>query len=150
MTSDHERKTTMLQRRTLLWTGLAGTVLPAWSAELSAAWLLGHWRSDAERTLALWRFQDTEPSPRTRQRLLDMFGQMRWTVEPQRLIASDARTPDHREVLPYRVVGATSSSLSLRFVTGRPTHTATLFRQSEDVLFMRVGRNFEFFARVRG
>lgn len=145
--------TAMLARRTLLWGGLAGAVLPARSAkldaELTTEWLLGSWRSDRERTMPLWDFQGRPLPPETRERVADLFGHMVWTVEPRCLIVRDTRTPGYREVLPYRVVGATSSSLSLRFVSQWPVNDATVFRQSQDLLFGRAGRQLEFFSRVR-
>ncbi len=146
--------TDSLSRRTTLIMSV-GATLPslARTEGVSTSWMLGAWQSDRDRTVRGWRLPPHWPEldARNKERFSLMFGRLRYIITPRYFTVCDMGAPIGAQParLPYAVLSATESSISLHFTRYR-LPTVTLFRESEDVLFTRssVRNNLEFFNRV--
>lgn len=131
------------------------TVLGASAALFSAgAWaapkgrlvdhrLLGTWRSDKERTLALWKYQK-ELAPDVRERFERIFG--KFTL---RFTATQIHTEfeDLKETVPYSVVARDSSSVVIAWHQEKGRSLQHIHFEGEGY-YVISGYNVEFYQRV--
>jgi hypothetical protein len=130
---------------------LAMTLGLAWWPSLAAppssplrTWLLGDWRSDRERTIENFYFQGQSLTPLQRERVSLLFGHLRYHVTRSHFhVVEGERTL----YVPYTVASETGSSITLRFPRGGDMPDLTLYRVSSDALFIKVGKNLEYFRR---
>lgn len=140
--------------RRFLIASLAGLPLAAVAAATrfdrlprAAQWIVGSWRSDAERTMRSFAFQGTVPSRETYARTSALFGSLTHTFTQERLIVTDHRIGQKTLEAAYRRVEVTSNTISIGFAGARHIPNMTLYRDG-DHYFIRAGSNFEFFRRV--
>lgn len=136
----------LLLQRMLLPAPLTVAAAAAWAKNASRAWWQGRWQSDRERTMENFHFQGRGLTERERAQIGAIFGGLRYAITPTRFVTSghgggfDAR---------YHVIGQTDSTVTLRFHKAADTPDLTMFRVSDDLLFIRsAGNNLEYFRRT--
>jgi hypothetical protein len=112
-----------------------------------AAWVIGAWRSDIERAMRWFAFQGKRPGSETLSAVAQRLRPMTHAFTSDQLIAADALTGQETFKARYRVVGATSNTVSIEFPETRDVPGMTLYRE-ENGYFVRSGDRFEFFQRA--
>ena len=107
--------------------------------------LHGTWRSDKERTAALWKYTK-EIGDRNRQKFEAIFGKLTWRVTPRRW---EAEFEDQNWGGPYSVIAADTRSVVVSH-PGDPGEQAELkpYFFEEGYMYVVSGYNVEFFKRV--
>mgnify|MGYP006950006047 CR=1 FL=1 len=124
--------------------GWASSTLSATQKAKTEPRLIGTWRSDKERTLALWKYKN-EVSPETRSRIENLFGKftLRFT-----------RTHIHTEFegetssVRYSVIASDKNSVVIAWHEEEGPSLQHIHFESESY-YVVSGYNVEFFTRVR-
>jgi hypothetical protein len=105
--------------------------------------LLGTWRSDKERTIALWKYQK-ELAPETRERFEKIFG--KFTI---RFTETHIYTEfeDTKNTVPYSVVARDSSSVVIAWHEEKERSLQHIHFEGESY-YVLSGYNVEFYTRV--
>lgn len=134
---------------TLSAAGLA-TVTPAIAAPRARSLktdrrLLGTWRSDKEKTTALWKYTK-EISNEDRQKFEAIFGKLTWRITSRRW---EAEFEDQKWGGPYSVIAADKRSVVVSH-PGEPGEHAELKQYffEEGYMYVVAGYSLEFFKRV--
>ncbi len=107
--------------------------------------LLGAWRSDKEKTTALWKYTK-EISDENRQKFEAIFGKLTWRITARRW---EAEYEDQKWGSPYSVVAADKKSVVISH-PGEPGEQPELkqyFFEGE-YMYVVAGNNIEFFKRI--
>ena len=89
-------------------------------------------------------FQGQSLTPERRERMSTMFGHLRYHITQSHFqVVEKKRTLR----VPYSVPSETSSSITLRFPRSSDMPDFTLYRVDSDALFIKAGRNLEYFRR---
>ena len=115
----------------------------------ASKWILGSWQSDRELTMRYFYPQGVSLSEETRSKFSQLFGFLvyRITRSTFELASVGTAKPQQSATIAYSIYSETSSSLTLAH-TERRVPFLTLYRVSEDVLFIRGGLSFEYFRRI--
>ncbi|MBI3149298.1 MAG: hypothetical protein HYZ17_12385 [Betaproteobacteria bacterium] len=105
--------------------------------------LLGTWRSDKERTIALWKYQK-ELAPETRERFENIFGKFTLRFTETRIYTEFEDTND---TVPYSVVARDSSSVIIAWHEEKERSLQHIHFEGESY-YVLSGYNVEFYKRV--
>ena len=107
--------------------------------------LHGTWRSDKERTVALWKYTK-DISDENRQKFEAIFGKLTWRVTHRRW---EAEFEDQKWGGPYSVIAADKRSVVVSHPAD-PGEQAELkqYFSEEGYMYVVSGYNVEFFQRV--
>jgi hypothetical protein len=122
---------------------LTGGAFSASGKRLVDRRLLGTWRSDKERTLALWKYQK-ELSPEVRERFERIFGKftLRFTETHIYTVFEDTR-----DTVPYTVVARDANSVVIAWHEDKERSLQHIHFDA-DGYFVLSGHNVEFYKRV--
>ena len=109
-------------------------------------WLIGRWRSDGKRTASGLSFQGNLLTPEQQRRAALEFGKMFYVIT-ERAITVGGWVPDQSLTYEYRVASETSSSITLEFPRRAQATPLTLYRESDNWLFVRSAKNIEYLRR---
>lgn len=112
-------------------------------------WLLGRWRSDAERSLSSRSVNGRLLTAEQRGAYSVIHGRLTYVFTPGQFTWVDdlvaGKTP---ETTPCRVVAETGSSIELQLLSpGQPAVGLVIYRESDDWLFVRNRSDLEYFRR---
>lgn len=140
----------LLTRRALLL-GLAWPQMPWARSRSTRQWLVGEWRSDAERSLASRSSAGRLLSPEERQAIAALYGRLVFRITDRHFTLDDSLLGSGApETVPYSVAGETGSSIELRLHRGAAADSSWVFyRASDDLLFVRNRSDLEYFRRHR-
>lgn len=105
--------------------------------------LLGTWRSDKERTLALWKHQK-KLAPETRERFDNIFGKFTLRFTETHIFTEFEGTKD---TVPYSVVASDSSSVLIVWHEEKERSLQHIHFEGESY-YVLSGYNVEFYKRV--
>lgn len=105
--------------------------------------LLGTWRSDKERTIALWKYQK-EIAPETRERFEKIFGKFTLRFTETHIYTA---FEDTKDAVPYSVVARDSSSVVIAWHEERERSLQHIHFEGESY-YVLSGYNVEFYKRV--
>lgn len=132
--------------RTILGTSavlLSGGAFAAPKGRLVDKRLLGTWRSDKERTVALWKYQK-ELSPETRERFENIFGKFTLRFTETHIYTE---FEDTKDMVPYSVVAHDSSSVVIAWHEEKDRSLQHIHFEGESYYALS-GYNVEFYKRV--
>lgn len=122
---------------------LSGGALAAPKGRLVDKRLLGTWRSDKERTVALWKYQK-ELSPETRERFERIFGKFTLRFTETHIYTE---FEDTKDTVPYSVVARDSSSVVIAWHEEKERSLQHIHFEGESY-YVLSGYNVEFYKRV--
>lgn len=105
--------------------------------------LLGTWRSDKERTVALWKYQK-ELSPETQERFEKIFGKFTLRFTETHIYTEFEETKDS---VPYSVVARDASSVVIAWHEEKE-HSLQHIHFEDQSYYVLSGYNVEFYKRV--
>lgn len=105
--------------------------------------LLGTWRSDKERTVALWKYQKELP-PEIRERFEKIFGKFTLRFTETHIYTEFEDTND---TVPYSVVARDSSSVVIAWHEEKE-HSLQHIHFEGESYYVLSGYNVEFYKRV--
>ncbi len=105
--------------------------------------LLGTWRSDKERTIALWKYQK-ELTQETRERFENIFGKFTLRFTETRIYTE---FEDTKDTVPYSVVARGSSSVIIAWHEEKERSLQHIHFEGESY-YVLSGYNVEFYKRV--
>ena len=145
----------LVSRRQAVSATLACLAVPvsgnARADEPIATWLLGTWQSDRERTM-----QTYQPGPQPlqgpdREKLAELFGHVFYSIGRDTFTIRHTTPVEQSASARYQVVDSTDNSITVQLQIRSQTIESlsiTLYRVSRDELFIKQGRNLEYFRRV--
>ena len=106
--------------------------------------LLGTWRSDADRTVKLWRY-NRPISDENRAKFEGIFGKMLWRITSTHIYSEfDGEKFSQR----YSVLGSDSRSVVVLRHAEEGNELQQYFFEDENLLYVSSGYNIEFFKRA--
>jgi hypothetical protein len=138
-------KPSLPSRRALLVAIIPPTVLAR--PHPTREWMIGHWIADGERTAARFTERGNAVDEARYRRLVDEFSKMYYRITSSS-ITIGGWLPGSALMAKYSVVSETDSSVTLRFNSSESVPDLTLFRESNDSLFIRASPGtFEYMKR---
>jgi hypothetical protein len=105
--------------------------------------LLGTWRSDRERTIALWKYQK-EITPETKERFEKIFGKFTLRFTKTHIYTE---FEDMKNIVPYSVIASDSSSVIIAWHEEKEKSLQHIHFEGE-IYYVISGYNIEFYKRV--
>lgn len=109
------------------------------------AWLIGDWLSDREKTMENFHFQGRSLNEAQRERIATLFGFLRYHITSRRFEVVRGKDKLRAE---YQVAAESDSTITLRFLRAKEMPDLTLYRVNDDALFIKAGKNLEYFRRT--
>ena len=106
---------------------------------------MGEWQSDREKTMESFSFQGQSLTPGQKARISALFGQLRYQVTKTYFQVLEG---ERRLQVRYVIASETESTITVRFEPNAKMLDLTLHRVEQDLLFIKSGKNLEYFRRA--